>query len=125
MKREIEELEAKRVRQWYYFELADNEFKLWLNKNNYDIFRVEYIAHFGEYAEVLIFFKTNTQLKEFKNNKITTLIETEFIKILKRIGYINEFNKKILIYFDSHENVIKYYNGNYGLRINDGGGGVE
>jgi len=41
------------------------------------------------------------------------------MKILKDIGYIDEFNDSVRFSFDSDEHVKRNYHGNYGLRLTD------
>ena len=41
------------------------------------------------------------------------------MNILTEIGYVEEFNDKVIFTFDSDENVQRKYLGNYGLRLTD------
>lgn len=118
---EVEEklklMEKARLKQWNFVKIADIRIKIWAAIHLVKIYRTEYVPCFGESLDVFIFYKTDKALKKYKENGMIQKTQRKFMDILKKIGYIKKFNDVVRFEFDSHENVMKNYEGNYYYRI--------
>lgn len=87
-----------------------------LKKVGITIYKTLPVPYAGMKMYETIFFETNRQLKEYKENGMIDYIKEEFIEILDKIGYTKKFIDGVDIEFDSDENVKRNYEGNYFYR---------
>ncbi len=121
----VDAMESARKRQWYYLKIADPKIKAWSESQRCKIYRIDYIPHFGESLEVLVFYLTESKLKKYRKRQKTDQTRKAIVSILEEIGYVSEFNDDIKIGFDSDENVQKNHQGNYGYVLHDGTDGTD
>jgi len=74
-------------------------------------------ARFGLQFEVYIFYETDKGLQANIASGKTELTKIEFLRILQELNCSHELASGVRFEFDSHENVIKNYEGNYFLRL--------
>ena len=81
--------------------------------------RVEHVATFEDRdkgTEVYVFFPANSDLEQHRGTGKLQEIETRYRHFLSDAGY--PFDRfPVQFYFDSHENVIKNYEGSYFYRL--------
>lgn len=111
--------EKKNEQQWKKLEELQPIIRLWADKQNAPIYRIDFVTGWGMYLGVYIFYKTDAELKHFTKNNIVEETKNKFMEILDEIGYIKEFNDVVRFSFDSDEHVQRNYKGNYGLRLTD------
>lgn len=104
-------------RQWYYVKIARGKMQEWAEINECPIYKVEFVPIDGEILYVNIFYLKDSELKQYTENGAVEKTKQEFLKILKEMGYMDEFNDNIVFEFDSDENVKRNYDGNYYYRL--------
>ncbi len=100
--------------------IAEKKLLDWAQKEGCPIYKMLFVACWGESLGVYIIYKTDRQLKKYQDNGIAEKAKKEFMRILDEIGYIKQFNDKVEFVIDSDEHVQRNYMGNYGLRLTDG-----
>ena len=81
---------------------------------------VEFVAAFEKWNDTLgvwIFFETRKDTKVFKKNGTNTQLEEKFTELLGQHQYPFEQYPNVIYEFDSHENVVKRFEGNYFYRL--------
>ena len=116
---ENNEMEKARLKQWEYLDKAIPKIKNWSKVNHCRIYRINCVPHIGKSLDIYIFYKTDKELKRYRELSLLEATEDAIANSLTEIGYVKEFNNNIRISFDSDENVRKNYQGNYGLRLTD------
>jgi hypothetical protein len=104
---------------WNALKTAASGFLGWAASNNIAVERVEHVATFEDWdksSEVYIFFPTNVDLERHKETGKLQEIETHYRQLLSDAQYPSE-RFPIRFFFDSHENVVKNYEGNYFYRL--------
>lgn len=107
----------KEEQQWVQLEKAKTKLFNWARCNNVKIVEVHFVPMFDFAVEVYVFYKDNADLAQNQDNGVSELIKHVFLKILSDLGYIEYFGDKAKFIFDSDENVINNYQGNYFLRL--------
>ena len=102
--------EMDREQKKYFSDLKNK-----MENKYYQIYKFYYITCFGASASLYIFFKTNDELVQ--NDCLKKEIQNYIYSYLNDCEYFKKFNNNLLIEFDSDENVKKYYQGNYYLRL--------
>jgi hypothetical protein len=64
-----------------------------------------------------LFFETDAQLKGSDAHRWTTWLKSELLKILHAHGYPERWLGEVGFAFDSHENVVKNFEGSYFYRL--------
>lgn len=73
----------------------------------------------GESLDVLIFFKKDYELNNYKENGLIDNIKSKYMSLLDEYGYFKKFNDIVRIEFDTDENVKRNYKGNYFYRTRE------
>lgn len=112
--------------QWNILTKAKNEIVEWSEKVHANIFAVYFIPS-DDYSPtippenyslgVYIFYETDNDIINNKNNGITEESKKIFQQVISRLDYQKYFGNKIVYMFDSNENVVKNYEGNYYYRL--------
>jgi len=98
--------------------ITDSAFIKWCSTFDIIIFKIHHVITWEEWDNgigVYIFVKTNSELKKIENRK--SQIESQYKRFLEANNY--PFNKfpNVNFEFDSDENVINHYEGNYFYRL--------
>ena len=111
--KKVEEIERIDLEQRKYISAIVTE----LMSNNdlfaKNIFKTNYISHYGQSLDVYLFFKTNFELNRNTLNGNVEKMKSLIISMLKDRGYFNLFASEIRFDFDSDENIQKKFKGNY------------
>lgn len=81
---------------------------------------IEYVVPFvpTDFSlNVFFFLKTDQQVREARSAKRQGEMSAEFVKILRSLGYSEEWLTQISFEFDSDENVQRHYQGSYFHRM--------
>ncbi len=101
--------------QWQIIEKAKQILVKWLKNNNIYTHTIHFIPIDDISLEVYVFYKKDDDIVENQKNGVTEKIKETFINIIYDID-CTRFNE-ISFVFDSHENVIKNYEGSYFFRL--------
>ena len=100
---EINEMEKARLKQWEYLDKAIPKIKNWAKVNRCRIYKINSVPHIGKSLDIYIFYKTDKELKRYRELNLLEATEDTIANILTEIGYVREFNNNIRISFDSKE----------------------
>jgi hypothetical protein len=103
--------------QWKLTEKAKKKIIKWAKKNSIEIHEIHFIPMYDFSLEIYIFFVSDKCLQVYEENSITQTLKENFIDILSKLEYMDRVSSKIDFVFDSHENVVKNYNGSYFFRL--------
>lgn len=99
---------------------AKQELIDWVKEKALPIHKVDYVSAFEEWNDSLgvwVFYDTDLSLKESNANGVSSRVKDKYQEILTMHSYpFSEF-PKISFEFDSHENVMKNYEGSYFYRL--------
>lgn len=107
----------KEEKQWEIINKAKVVLMNWAVINKIHIITVHFIPMFDSSLEVYLFYENNKDISQNTTNGISDMVKQIFLKTLKDLNYYKHFSDKIMFIFDSNENVIKNYQGNYFLRL--------
>lgn len=105
---------------WDILKVAEKELISWDSSKAINIYRIEYVAVFEEWSEVIelyIFYKTENEKLTVLNEGYFDKIKDYYIKLLKKHNYPFVLYPKIDFIFDSDESVKQNYNGSYFFRL--------
>ena len=106
-------------RGWSALKQAEACFTDWATDTRIPLECIHYVAAFEAWNkknEVYVFVDTDLDLKKFESDGTLRRIEVRFLDLLVSANY--PFEKwPLLFIFDSHENVVKNYEGNYFYRL--------
>jgi hypothetical protein len=104
---------------WAAIKSAEKEFRNWAASNQIPLSRVEHVATFESWdkkTEIYIFFPADSDVQRFRSERKLSEIEHHYHQFLSNADY--PFDRwPVTFYFDSHENVVKNYDGNYFYRL--------
>jgi hypothetical protein len=106
-------------RGWASLKRARKRFRAWARSEGIPVERVEHVATFEDWdtsSAVVIFFKTDSDLQRLKAEGRLEAIESRYRQCLADARYPSE-RFPVLLEFDSHENVVKNYQGSYFCRM--------
>ncbi len=104
---------------WKALQQSGKRFLEWAKYQRLGVVHLEFVATFESFAdrsEIYIFFETNAILAENKKNHQLVAIENHFNALLIETHYPSE-KWPVVYYYDTHENVVKYYGGKYFNRL--------
>lgn len=107
----------KEEQQWDLLEKAKIILMGWSKDNNVHIFAVHFVPMFDFSLEVYVFYENDFDITQNQNNGISDKVKQFFLKALNDFNYMKYFSDNITFIFDSNENVISNYQGNYFLRL--------
>jgi hypothetical protein len=112
-------MNAYHQKGWAAIKSADGRFLSWANSNGIVVSRIEHVAVFEEWsrgAGIYIFFPTDEDLERHRSIGKLANMETLYRQYLSDAEYPSE-RFPVLFDFDSHENVVKNYQGSYFYRL--------
>jgi hypothetical protein len=112
-------MNAQSKQGWSALKTAKSGFLNWAASNDIAVHCVEYVAGFEDWhkrAEIYVFFPTDTDLEQHRKTGRLQVIEAHYRQLLAEAQYPQE-RCPAHFYFDSHENVVKNYEGNYFYRL--------
>ena len=92
----------------------------WANEKAISIHRIENVATFENWDNgigVYVFYLDDEQKEESDIQGYNSKIKQQYLDLLKNLGYPFDKFPNAIFYFDSHENVIKNYEGSYFYRL--------
>jgi len=101
-------------------ELAKQNLLRWAKEKSLPIHGIEFVATFEEWDDgigVWVFYENESDLGEGNENGISKRIKTKYLSLLKEYNYPFKKFPKVGFEFDSHENVVKNFQGNYFYRL--------
>ncbi len=107
-------------RGWRALELARSRVEQEARHFGVDVHRVEFVATFEPWdkcTEAYVFYSTDDELHRSGDAGIDERIETALIQALRDADYPFEAVPSIKVYFDSHENVVRNFEGSYFYRL--------
>jgi hypothetical protein len=112
-------MSANHKQGWVSLKSAEKAFRAWMASKSIPVERIEYVATFEDWdtnTEVYVFFPTNADLERHKTDGAIQEIEAHYRQLLSDAHY--PFDRwPVVFLFDSHENVLKNYEGNYFYRL--------
>lgn len=112
-------MNAQSKQGWYALKTAESGFLKWTVLNDIAVHCVEYVVGFEDWhrrSEIYIFFPTDEDLEQHRETGRLQVIEAHFRQLLAESQYPQE-QSLVHFYFDSHENVVKNYEGSYFYRL--------
>ncbi len=109
-----------RDEQFAYIETAKGDVLAWAKKKGIPLARIEYVVPFVDTNFSLsawFFYETDDQLQRSEEMEWPVRLVSELRQVLKRLGYPAAWLSKITGFFDSHENVVRNYEGSYFYRL--------
>jgi hypothetical protein len=98
---------------------AAKQFRIWADANGIAVQCIEHVATFEDWdkgTEVHVFFPTEADYERHRDNQTLADMESLYGQFLIEAGYpLEQF--PVTFYFDSHENVVKNFEGNYFYRL--------
>jgi hypothetical protein len=110
---------AQHKQGWQALKSAEQIFLVWAVSRSISIERIEYVASFESWSKtngVYVFFPNDSDLERHRAAGTIQQIETTYRQALADSHYPFE-RWPIVFYFDSHENVLKNYEGSYFYRL--------
>jgi hypothetical protein len=109
-----------RDEQFAYIETAKGNVLAWAKKQGIPLVRVEYVfpfvdTNFG--LSAWFFYETDDQLQRSEAMGWPDRLVSRLTEVLEGLGYPAGWLSKISGYFDSHENVVRNYEGSYFYRL--------
>ena len=107
-------MDPLRQQQFDHLTSAKTQILAWAEERGVRLVRVEFIVPFVEsafYMTVWMFYESNTDAGWAEP------LRDEFLRLLANGGYPHEWLSQVAFAFDSHENVVRDYEGNYFHRL--------
>src|SRR4051812_37165919 len=104
---------------WAALKTAESSFRSWTTASGIAVERVEHVATFEDWdksTEIYIFFPTDADLERHSEVGTLQLAEARYRELLCDTDYPSE-RFPVHFFFDSHENVVKNYQGSYFYRL--------
>ncbi|MEX0996266.1 MAG: hypothetical protein WDZ45_04395 [Flavobacteriaceae bacterium] len=67
--------------------------------------------------DVWLFFDTDEIVMNYAINGTTEKVKKEYLRILEDLNYPSNYLDQVIFHIDSHENVVKNYEGSYFYRL--------
>lgn len=109
-----------RDQQFKIIERAEKDIMNWAKSQDINMHNIEFVVPFVKddfSLHAIFFYIDNKVLKRYSNNGISEKVKDKFIRKLKESDYPKEHIKEARFEFDSYENVLKNYKGNYFYRM--------
>jgi len=110
----------ERNEQFEILQKAKSEITKWAAKESIDLHQIEFVVPFVEKdlsLYVWFFYKTKQAVSLHKGDGISDKLKKQFMQILLKGGYPENYLAGVDCGFDSDENVKKNYKGNYFYRL--------
>ncbi len=92
----------------------------WAAKSNIALHKIEAVVPFvisDKDLVVWLFFATEKIVKEYEKNGTIEKVKEVYLRTLEGIKYPSDYLNLVTFYIDSHENVVKNYEGSYFYRL--------
>lgn len=92
----------------------------WTKKSDISLHTIETVVPFvttDKDLDVWLFFDTNETVKTYQKNGTIEKVKEEYLRTLEGFNYPRDYLDHVTFHIDSHENVIKNYEGNYFYRL--------
>jgi len=92
----------------------------WAKKSNISLHNIETVVPFvtsDKDLDVWLFFDTDEIVKIYEKNGTTEKVKKEYLQSLEDLKYPNDYLDQVTFHLDSHENVVKNYEGSYFYRL--------
>ncbi len=109
----------KRNKQFNIIEKIEAQMISYLKEKGYNLHRIYPIIPFveeDEYMGAFFFFSTESEKEKARSSGIENEIKSYFLKELERHNYPYNL-EEVEFGFDSHENVVNNFKGNYNYRF--------
>ena len=112
------EREKQEVSQWRVLKQIRPRFKSWLKNKSWRkrFYRISFIPY-PTFLEIFVFYKTGADVVDGKTDGFSETIKQEMLSDLGDLEYPQLVETDVRFIFDSHENVVKNYEGNYYFRL--------
>lgn len=110
-------IEKSEKLQWDIIEKGKEKLLKWSKENEAQIFTVHFVPIGFSPLEVYIFYENDSDIVLNEKSGITENVKRVFLETISNLDYTKIFDNNIIFIFDSNENVIKNYQGNYFLRL--------
>jgi hypothetical protein len=112
------EREKQRVSQWGALKQVRPRFKSWLKDKSWrkKFHQLEFIPH-STFLEIFIFYKTDADVAAGNTDGFSETIRQKMLGDLADLEYPRLAETEVRFIFDSHENVVKNYEGSYFYRL--------
>lgn len=100
--------------------ITKHNINLWTVEQKIKLHKVELVGPFVEIdckLHVVFFFDSDKSLNEYAVGETNEIIKKQFLSELQSNGYPEDLLKLVTFEYDSHENVVKNYEGNYFYRM--------
>lgn len=109
-----------REEQYALIETAKESLMRWAGSQRIPVHRIEYVVPFVDTnfgLNAWFFYETDEQLQQAEGKGWSDRLSTALARLLRNLGYAPEWLLKIQFFFDSHENVVRHYEGSYFYRL--------
>lgn len=92
----------------------------WAKKSNISLHNIETVVPFAtsdKDLDVWLFFDTDEIVNNYEKNGTTEKVKKEFLQTLENLKYPSYYLDQVTFQIDSHENVVKNYEGSYFYRL--------
>ncbi|HEU5115880.1 MAG TPA: hypothetical protein VFT74_04320 [Isosphaeraceae bacterium] len=103
-----------RDEQFALIETARDSLMRWAGAQRIPLHRMEYVVPFVDTnfgLSAWFFYKTDEQLRQAEENGWSDRLSACLVEVLRDLGYAPDWLWRIRFFFDSHENVLRHYEG--------------
>jgi hypothetical protein len=109
-----------REQQFAAIEKARDGILSWAHERGVPLARVEYVVPFVEddfSLSVWLFYDRDVSVASYEADGTTKALKERYLKMLCEIGYAERWLSEVAFYLDSHEHVVRDYQGSYFYRL--------
>ncbi len=109
-----------RGEQFAYIETARASLLLWAREQGIPLHGIEFVVpfvHTDFSVSIWCFYETHDQLQRSGAMQWSERLASHFTELLLGLGYAASWLPEARFYFDSHENVVRNYEGSYFYRL--------
>lgn len=120
LKGEVAQMNKNRELQLRIIEKNKIKIKRWAKTNGIHLHNIETITPFIDAdfeLHVVLFFNTDIDLNTYNKDGTSNRLQQLYLEELTNNNYPEEWLKAVTFEFDSYENVMRKYNGNYFYRM--------
>lgn len=113
-------MKKNRPLQLEFVDRVSDQVITWAKESNISLHKIETIVPFVTSEKdltVWLFFDTERVVKRHKKNGTVEEVKKAYLCALEDFGYPNDYLDKVSFHIDSHENVVKNFEGSYFYRL--------
>lgn len=110
-------MNKKEELQWNIIKKAKKLLMDWSNNDKVNIYDIHFVPMLDFRLEVYVFYESNEDVIQNQLSGDTDRVKELFLDALSTLDYKKHFPNRITFIFDSNENVVKNYEGNYFFRL--------